>query len=168
MTGPLVLSENQVHSSLIRQRRQELMQVIGNLSLETLTWMPHTEGGQRITHSIYHLSHHAIDNEVEWRCQIEFRLGTMSREQLAAATPEPVLSLDGASHQVIYQRIEREARVTDYLVQHLTDTQMSYAWLNSRGEPRSVRWLLGHINAYYGQCIGQMIQIRRLAEALTP
>jgi hypothetical protein len=60
--------------------------------------------------------------------------------------------------------MDREGAETDAFLSGLAESDLGVTWLNPRGERRSVRWIIGHVIAHYGEHIGQMALTRQLWE----
>jgi hypothetical protein len=160
------LTETETYISLLRQRRQEVRSVLDGLSSEALNWLPipHKPGETKVTNSLYQLGYHCIVTEVDWRRHIAYRLGLITREEELRGFEEGEFEVTGENPSRVFERLERDGRETDHFVSRLTDGELAVTWLNARNEARSVRWILGHIIAHYGEHIGQMALTRQLWE----
>jgi hypothetical protein len=161
------LTETETYVSLLRKRRQEVRNVLAGLSVEALNWLPvpTPPNGQKVSHSIVQLAYHSVVTEVDWRRHIAYRLGLITREEEQRGFENGELDIVADDPSPILWRLENDGNETDLFISRLSEGELGISWVNPRGESRSIRWVIGHIISYYGQCIGQMVLIRQLWEA---
>jgi hypothetical protein len=162
----LRLSETETYVSLLNKRRDEVRGVLRGLPAEALNWLPlpRNRGDSRLGYSIYQLAYHSIVTEVDWRRHIAYRLGRITWEEEQAGFEIGEMEVVGEDTALLLARLERDGAATDQFILGLSDDDLHVTWENARGEPRSVRWIIGHVIAYYGVQIGQMVLTRQLWE----
>ena len=140
--------------------------MLHGLPAEALNWLPlpRSRGDSRLSYSIYQLAYHSIVTEVDWRRHIAYRLGRITQEEEQAGYEIGEMEVVGENAAPLLARLESDGRATDQFILGLTGDDLRATWKNARGEPRSVRWIIGHIIAHYGERIGQMTLTRRLWE----
>jgi uncharacterized damage-inducible protein DinB len=160
------LSETETYVSLLNKRRDEVRGVLHGLSAEALNWLPlpKYQGETRLCYSIYQLAYHSIVTEVDWRRHIAYRLGRITWEAEQAGYEIGEQEVVGEDIAPLLARLEEDGQATNRFILGLSDDDLGVTWKNSRGDPRSARWIIGHVIAHYGEHIGQMILTRRLWE----
>lgn len=160
-------SETEAYISLLRRRRGEIRTILAGLPPAALNWLPVSSPPDqpKTTNSIYQLAYHCVVTEVDWRRHIAYRLGQITRQEEEAGFEEGEFEVVSDDLTFLLGRLESDGQKTDDYIASMTEQQLSVTWLNPRGERRSVRWIIGHIIAHYGEHIGQMALTRRLWEA---
>jgi hypothetical protein len=135
-----------------------------DLPPEALNWLliPTPPGQPKTVNSIYQLAYHCLVTEIDWRRHITYRLGHITQEEDEAGYEVGEFEVMTDDVDSFLRRMEREAAETDAFIGALTEGDLSVTWLNPRGERRSVRWIIGHIIAHYGEHIGQLALTRQL------
>jgi hypothetical protein len=162
------LSETETYVSLLNKRRDEVRGLLDGLPIEALNWLPlpRQRGESRLSYSIYQLAYHSIVTEVDWRRHIAYRLGRITWKEEQAGYEIGEREVVGEDTALLLARLESDGKATDQFILGLTADDLGVTWENARGKLRSVRWIIGHVIAYYGEHIGQMILTRRLWEHL--
>lgn len=167
MSGlPQHLTSQETYISLLGSRRREVGSVLTGLAAEALNWLPvpHQPGEPKVSNSIYQLAYHCVVTEVDWRRHIAYRLGLLTREEESQGFEKGEFEVSGDTPSLILARLEQDGQETDHFIRDLTEEALNLTWLNPRGELRSVRWIIGHVIAHYGEHIGQMALTRQLWE----
>jgi hypothetical protein len=156
-------SEVEAYVSLLQRRRQEVRLLLESLSPEALNWLPlPTPPGQpKTVNSIYQMAYHSLVTEIDWRRHIAYRLGRITREEDEEGFETGEFEVVADDIDPFLRRMDHEGAATDAFLFELAESDLSVTWLNPRGERRSVRWIVGHIIAHYGEHIGQMALTRQ-------
>lgn len=159
-------AETAAYVSLFRRRRQEVRLLLEGLPPEALNWLPLTAvlGQPKTINSVYQLAYHCLVTEIDWRRHIAYRLGRITREEEEDGFEVGEFEVMADDTDPFLRRLDHEGAQTDTFIAGLTDGDLGVTWLNPRGERRSVRWLIGHVIAHYGEHIGQMALTRQLWE----
>jgi hypothetical protein len=162
--APPQMSEVESILSLLSTRRAELRDVLHGLPPDAWNWHQGHPGllGER---TIFHLACDSLQAEIDWRAYIAFRLGLPAVPNPTQGESNIGLGQAVSDLSPFFERLKQEAGHTENLIKGLTDNQLALAWVNQRGEVRSVRWIIGHLNASYGQRLGQIELMRQFWEA---
>ena len=161
-------TEVEAYVSLLQRRRHEVRLILEDLPSEGLNWLPlpMPPGEPKVINSVYQLAYHSLVTEIDWRRHITYRLGRITREADEAGLETGEFEVVTDDIEPFLRRLDHEGAATDALIGGLTDGDLSVTWLNPRSERRSVRWLIGHIIAHYGEHIGQMALTRQWWEEM--
>jgi hypothetical protein len=141
--------------SLLQRRRQEIRLLLEGLPADALNWLPlpMPPGQPKAV---------CLVTEIDWRRHITYRLGYITQEEDEAGYEVGELEVMTDEIDSFLGRLGREGAETDAFINGLTEGDLSVTWLNPRGKRRSIRWILGHIIAHYGEHIGQIALMRQL------
>ncbi len=157
-------SEIESYVSLLQRRRQEVRLLVESLPPEALNWLPllPPPGEPKTVNSVYQLAYHCLVTEIDWRRHIAYRLGHITREEEEAGYEVGEFEVMTDDIGPFLHRMDREGAEIDAFLSGLVESDLSVTWVNPRGERRSVRWIIGHVIAHYGEHIGQMALTRQL------